>query len=308
MSGREIPNRGHLTTETANPASEQLDTLSTIEAVDLLRREDARCIEALEGARDDLARIVDLAAAALEAGGRLFYVGAGTSGRLGVLDASECPPTFGVSPERVQGIIAGGEVALTSPVEGAEDSADDGAGDLMGRSVGARDCVVGIAAGGTTPYVHGALNAARKAGASTAFLTCVPREQVPADYDASARLLVGPEVLQGSTRMKAGTVTKLALNAISTLAMVRLGKVHGNRMVDVDTKANVKLVDRGARLVQDLAGVSRDEAMELLDAADGQVKVAVVMALRNVESSTARDLLEASQGHLRPVIEEGRAQ
>lgn len=303
---RHIPDRGHIATEAANPASEALDTLSSLDAVDLFRREDTAVLGALEAAREDLARLVDLAGERVARGGRLVYVGAGTSGRLGVLDASECPPTFGVPNTLVVGVIAGGNIALTSPVEGAEDDREQGARDLLAHGVDALDCVVGITAGGTTPYVHGALAAARGAGAATALLTCVPRSQVPDDYDVSVRLLVGPEVLQGSTRLKAGTATKLALNTLSTLVMVRLGKVHGNRMVDVDTHTNVKLVDRGARLVQELGGVTRERALELLSEADGKVKVAVVMAKRNVAALAARSLLEHVGGHLRRALAEGQ--
>jgi N-acetylmuramic acid 6-phosphate etherase len=299
-----VPDRGHIATEAANPASEALDTLSTLDAVDLFRREDAAVLRALEAAREELARLVDLAAERVARGGRLVYVGAGTSGRLGVLDASECPPTFGVPNTVVVGVIAGGDVALTNAVEGAEDDGEQGARDLRARGVGASDCVVGITAGGTTPYVHGALTAARASGAATAFITCVPRSQVADDYDVSVRLLVGPEVLQGSTRLKAGTVTKLALNTLSTLVMVRLGKVHGNRMVDVDTQTNVKLVDRGARLVQELGEVTRERALALLDEADGKVKVAVVMARRGVDADAARALLERAGGHLRRALAE----
>ncbi|MEZ6013885.1 MAG: N-acetylmuramic acid 6-phosphate etherase [Planctomycetota bacterium] len=302
---REVPNRGHLATEGSNPASAALDTLATLDAVDLMRAEDARVITALEGARVELAQLVDLAAERLARGGRLFYVGAGTSGRLGVLDASECPPTFGVPKTLVQGVIAGGEVALTNAVEGAEDDREQGARDLVTRGVAATDCVVGIAAGGTTPYVHGALAAARGVGAATGFIACVPLDQVPDDADVSVRLLVGPEVLQGSTRMKAGTVTKLALNTLSTLAMVRLGKVHGNRMVDVDTKANIKLVDRGARLVQELGEVTRERALALLDDADGKVKVAVVMAKRGLDAAAARAALQGADGVLRRALSSG---
>jgi N-acetylmuramic acid 6-phosphate etherase len=301
-----IPDRGHIATEAANPASEALDTLSTLDAVDLFRREDAAVLGALEVAREDLARLVDLAGDRIARGGRLIYVGAGPSGRLGVLDASECPPTFGVPNTLVVGVIAGGNLALTSAVEGAEDDRDQGGRDLLARGVSGSDCVVGITAGGTTPYVHGALAAARAAGAATALIACVPRSQVTDDYDVSVRLLVGPEVLQGSTRLKAGTVTKLALNTLSTLVMVRLGKVHGNRMVDVDTQANVKLVDRGARLVQDLGDVTRERALRLLAEAEGKVKVAVVMARRGIDADAARALLARADGHLRRALAEER--
>lgn len=306
MSGAgDLADRGHLATERSNERSSALETMSTIEAVDLLREEDARVIEALQGAREDLARLVDLAADALIGGGRIVYVGAGTSGRLGVLDASECPPTFGVSPERVLGVIAGGEDALRRGIEGAEDDEGAAASAMDSRAIGAGDFVLGIAAGGTTPFVHAALRRAAERGARTGLLACVPRDQVPDDYDASARLLVGPEVLAGSSRMKAGTVTKLALNAISTLAMVRLGKTYRGHMVDVDAYANVKLVDRGVRLVARFGEVDRDRARTLLDGADGWVKAAIVMARQGVDAATARERIEAADGHLARVLDGG---
>lgn len=295
--------RGHLATEVSNPDADGLETISMLEAVDLLRREDARVIDALEGARDDLARVCTRAADALKAGGRVIYVGAGTSGRLGVLDASECPPTFGVEPERVQAVIAGGRQAVTGAMEGAEDNADAGADAIAERSVSATDLVVGITAGGTTPFVHAALDAARERGAATAFITCVPRDQVPDDYDESVRLLVGPEVLAGSSRMKAGTATKLALNAISTLAMSRIGKTHRGHMVDVDTSANKKLVDRGARLIVKFGGVDRARALLLLEEASGHAKTAIVMAAKSVDANAARAALSASSDDLGKALE-----
>lgn len=299
----ELPDRGHLATEASNPDSAALERLSTVEALDLLRREDQRVLDALEGAREDLARIVDLAAAALIAGGRIVYVGAGTSGRLGVLDASECPPTFGVEPGRVIGIIAGGEPALRKGIEGAEDDPEAAAAEIRALGPGEDDVVIGIAAGGTTPFVHGALREARSSGARTALVCCVPRDQVPDDYDASARLLVGPEVLAGSSRMKAGTVTKLALNGISTLSMVRLGKTYRGHMVDVDAYANVKLIDRGTRMIARFGEVPRERARELLDAANGHVKTAIAMARLDLDADTARARLDAAGGHLSALLD-----
>lgn len=276
--------------------------MSALEAVDLFRREDAAVLTALEGAREDLARMIEIATEKLRSGGRLIYIGAGTSGRLGVLDASECPPTFGVAPEMVQAIIAGGDHAVRHPAEGAEDDRDQGGKDVDAIDVSAQDFCVGIAAGGTTPFVHGALLRAGERGAATGFITCVPREQVSDDYDVSARLLVGPEVLAGSSRLKAGTVTKLALNTLTTVTMSRLGKTHRARMVDVDTHTNAKLVDRGMRLVAELGEVDRDRALELLRAADGHVKTAIAMAQLNVDADTARARLDAADGMLARVL------
>jgi N-acetylmuramic acid 6-phosphate etherase len=255
-------------------------------------------LTALEGAREDLALMIEIATEKLGRGGRLIYVGAGTSGRLGVLDASECPPTFGVAPEMVQAIIAGGDHAVRHPAEGAEDDADQAARDVDALKISEQDFVVGIAAGGTTPFVHGALARARTLGAATGFVTCVPRSQVPDDYDVSARLLVGPEVLAGSSRLKAGTVTKLALNTLTTVTMSRLGKTHRGRMVDVDTHTNAKLVDRGMRLIAEFGEVNRERALELLRGADGHVKTAIAMAWLDVDASTARAQLKEAGGVL----------
>ena len=303
MSSRH-ENRGHLETEASNPRSDQLESMSMQEAVDLLRNEDARVLSALEGAREDLARVCERAADALRTGGRVVYVGAGTSGRLGVLDASECPPTFGVEPERVQAIIAGGRQAVTGAMEGAEDDEEAGAAAIDERKTGENDLVIGITAGGTTPFVHAALRRARERGAHTALIACVPRDQVSDDYDESVRLLVGPEVLAGSSRMKAGTATKLALNAISTLAMSRVGKTYRGHMVDVDTSANHKLVDRGARLVQKFGEVGRARALTLLEEASGHAKTAIVMARRSLDAEAAREKLARANDDLGTALEE----
>src|SRR4028119_2239503 len=250
--------RGHLLTEQVNANSENLDQLTSLELVELFNREDAKTLTAIAEARTQLAQAIDRIAEALSRGGRLFYVGAGTSGRLGVLDAAECPPTFCTPPELVQGIIAGGAGALVRSSEDLEDRAEDGAEAIAHRQITNLDVVVGITAGGTTPFVAGALQAARQRGAKTVFMACVPVEQVNFEADVDIRLLVGPEVVAGSTRLKAGTVTKMALNIISTGVMVKLGKVYGNRMVDVAV-TNKKLHDRALRMLQALTSLSRSE-------------------------------------------------
>lgn len=293
--------RGHLLTEQNNPASQTLDQLSSLELVDLFNREDEKVLAAIGAARGDLAQAIDCTAAALAQGGRLFYVGAGTSGRLGVLDAAECPPTFCTPPALVQAIIAGGEAALVRSSEGLEDRREDGAQAVIDRGVTAKDVVVGITAGGTTPYVHGALAQAKTEGACTVFMACVPRDQFPVTTDIDIRLLVGPEILAGSTRLKAGTVTKLALNILSTGTMVKLGKVYGNRMVDVAV-TNTKLEDRAVRILRDLTGLEREAATDLLERSGRSVKVALVMQECQVDRSTAQALLEQHQGHLRSAL------
>jgi N-acetylmuramic acid 6-phosphate etherase len=297
-------NRGHLLTEQANPLSAQLDQLSSLALVDLFNQEDQRTLEAIAGAREALAQGIDAIAAAFSQGGHLYYVGAGTSGRLGVLDASECPPTFCTPPELVQGIIAGGASALVRSSEGLEDIDSDGAAAMAERRVRERDVVVGITAGGTTPYVHGALRAAKQRGATTIMMACVPAEQVPAEVDIDIRLPVGPELLAGSTRLKAGTVTKMALNILSTGAMVRLGKVYGNRMVDVAV-TNSKLRDRALRILCDLTDLDRPAAADLLDRSGQKVKLALLMHLGQVDAETAAERLQRHQGHLRQAIQEG---
>jgi N-acetylmuramic acid 6-phosphate etherase len=295
--------RDHFETERSNPRSDRLDELSIAEAFDVMQAEDAGITAAIAAARADIVAAIELVADRLARGGRLVYVGAGTSGRLGVLDAAECPPTFHSDPAQVQGVIAGGERALTQPVEGAEDSRAAGAGDVDARSIGALDVVFGIAAGGTTTYVHGALARAKERGAATVFLACVPRDQAADAADVSIRVVTGPEVVAGSTRLKAGTATKLVLNRVTTLAMTRLGKVHGNLMVDVDTRANAKLWQRGIGLVARIAGCERDRAEDLLTRADGSVKVAAVMGVARVEASAARARLERAGGFLRRALE-----
>ncbi|MBM3976292.1 MAG: N-acetylmuramic acid 6-phosphate etherase [Planctomycetes bacterium] len=297
--------RDHLPTEQANPASERLDELDTRTALAVFAAEDRRAVEAVAAAHASIAAAVDLVAERLAKGGRLYYCGAGTSGRLGVLDAAELPPTFQSDPALVQGLIAGGEPALLRAVEGAEDSRELAGRMLAERGMSARDVVLAIAAGGTTPFAHGAIEAARATGAASIFLACVPFELAPDAADISIRVVTGPEVLAGSTRLKAGTATKLVLNALSTLVMARLGKVHGNLMVDVNTRGNAKLVQRGISLVARLTGLAREPAAALLERADGSVKLAAVMHAHGCELAEARARLERAGGMLRRALTRG---
>ena len=294
--------RGHLLTEQANPRSTDLDALSTTDLVAVFVQEDRRPQEAVAAAAPALTAAIDGIAQRLASGGRLFYLGAGTSGHLGVLDAAECPPTFCSPPELVQGVLAGGAAALLRSSEGLEDVFDAGREDLEARDFQAGDALVGIAAGGTTPYVHGGLSHARSIGALAIAMACVPAEQVPMPCDIDIRLITGPEVLTGSTRLKAGTATKMALNILSTGVMVRLGKVYGNRMVDVAV-SNSKLEDRALRILSDLAGVDREAGRVLLQESQGSVKVALLMARGGVSAAAARERLERCGGELRSALE-----
>lgn len=296
-----LQERGHLLTEQVNPASLNLDQLSSLELVELFNSEDQKTIDAIAQSKEQLAETIERTAEGMRHGGRLFYIGAGTSGRLGVLDAAECPPTFCTSPELVQGIIAGGAGALVRSSEDLEDNADDGASAIADRKIGQYDVVVGITAGGTTPYVHGALKAAKARGATTVFIACVPSSQVSANVDIDIRLITGPEILAGSTRLKAGTVTKLALNIISTGTMVRLGKVYGNRMVDVAV-TNQKLRDRALRILQDLTGLGRDAANSLLEGSGKHVKLALTMHWTGLDKDASKQLLSQHQDNLRAAI------
>jgi len=293
--------RGHLLTEQANPNSQNLDQLTSLELVELFNQEDQKTLSAIATAKTQLAQAIDHAASALEKGGRLFYVGAGTSGRLGVLDAAECPPTFCTPPELVQGIIAGGAGALVRSSEGLEDKLEDGVEAIAHHQITNLDVVIGITAGGTTPYVHGAIQGARQRGATTILIACVPVEQVSIETDLDIRLLVGPEVLAGSTRLKAGTVTKMALNIISTGVMVHLGKVYGNRMVDVAV-TNKKLHDRAVRILQDLTSMSRKEASYLLERSGRRVKLALLMHWTGLDQKEGESLLTAYRGNLRAAV------
>ncbi|WP_287127828.1 N-acetylmuramic acid 6-phosphate etherase [Candidatus Cyanaurora vandensis] len=297
-----LTDRGSLLTEQPNPASQQLGQMSPEAFVQLMNEEDQKAVQQVTLVAPVIAEAIRQVSARLRQGGRLFYVGAGTSGRLGVLDAAECPPTFCTDPDLVQGIIAGGVSALTRSVEGAED--DEQAGRLVMTPVTAADAVLGITAGGTTPFVHGALAEARRRGTLTLFFTCVSVEEVPARYDLEIRPLVGPEVLTGSTRLKAGTATKLVLNMLSTGVMVQLGKVYGNLMVDVAV-TNEKLRDRAVRILMRLTTLDRSACESLLVRAENRVKVALVMHHRGLDSLAARDWLAARGESLMDLTEKG---
>ena len=264
--------------------------------------EDRTVSDAVASQRDQIALAISAAEETFRSGGRLFYVGAGTSGRLGVLDASECPPTFGTPPDMVQGVIAGGLAALTQAQEGAEDNLEQARIDLKAREVRGNDMVVGIAASGTTPYVRVALEYARSLGARTAIVACSPPpERTLEVVDIPIVAVTGPEVVTGSTRLKAGTATKLILNMITTGAMIRLGKTFGNLMIDLRA-TNAKLVDRSERIVAEVCGVSRDDARELLARASGSVKLAIVMQACDIGSLEAQKRLDAEGGIVRRVI------
>src|SRR5690349_7090842 len=291
-------------TERRNPRTASIDLASPLEIVDLINAEDQRVPVAVATQREAIARAIERAELTFRHGGRLFYVGAGTSGRLGVLDASECPPTFGTDPEMVQGIIAGGPPALTRSQEGAEDRIEGAVEDLSARGVRAGDFVIGIAASGTTPYVHRALIYARSVGATTGLVACSPPPREALDVvDILILPLTGPEVVTGSTRMKAGTATKLVLNMITTGAMIRSGKTFGNLMVDLRATNN-KLIDRSQRIVMEVCGVSRDEATKLLERAGKSVKLAIVMQKKAVSREEAEKLLAENGGIIRRVTNE----
>jgi N-acetylmuramic acid 6-phosphate etherase len=289
-------------TEQRNPRSWRIDRLSAIEIVDLINSEDRNVASAVAEERESIARAIDLTVEAFQRGGRLLYVGAGTSGRLGFLDAAEMPPTFGTDPERVQGVIAGGPGALVRAQEGAEDSAEGGAAALEALGTGPSDFVLGIATSGTTPFVHGALDFARARGARTGLLICTPpTAEMLAIHHVVIAPLTGPEVITGSTRMKAGTATKMVLNTITTGAMVRMGKVYGNLMVDLQVTC-AKLQDRGERILMETVELGREEAKELLAQAGGRVKTAIVMGRLGVGRDEAETLLEASDGRVSIVV------
>ena len=293
----------NLTTEQDNPNSRHIDRMTALEMVELINREDAKVAAAVREALPQIAEAVDAIADAIESGGRLFYIGAGTSGRLGVLDAVECVPTFSTPPDLVQGVIAGGAAALTRSVEGAEDDPDLAKRDLRQRGLTERDVVCGIAASGRTPYVIGALQYAGLIGAKTLAVTCNKDSPIGALADIAITVDVGPEIIAGSTRMKAGTAQKMILNMLSTATMIRLGKVYGNLMVDVKV-TNQKLEDRACRLVMRLTGMDEAEARQLLAQSNNQVKTAVVMQQRGVSYEDANDLLARAKGHLGKVIDE----
>jgi N-acetylmuramic acid 6-phosphate etherase len=301
------PDRGHIPTEHRHDRSRELDALDTAACVELIVEDHRAVAEAAAGASGALAAFIDRLAPRLRAGGRLIYVGAGTSGRLGVLDAAECPPTFQSRPEQVIGVIAGGDAALRRSSEAREDDPRGAADALDDLRLTGDDTVVGIAAGGTTPYVLGALERARAAGALTALVTCVRPEPAPRGCDHLIVLDTGPELLTGSTRLKAGSATKLALNIISTTVFVQLGKVYSNLMVDLKA-TNDKLTDRAIRVLIELCPqLSREQAAALLDRADRSVKTAIVMERLGADAATARRLLDEHEGMLRPILREPRA-
>jgi N-acetylmuramic acid 6-phosphate etherase len=294
-------------TEQRNPRSTRIDQLDELEIVDLINAEDRMVAEAVGEERQAIARALALVEAAFRAGGRLIYVGAGTSGRLGVLDSAEMPPTYGTDPEMVQGIIAGGYAALVRAQEGAEDHPEDGAAAIDEKGVDERDFVLGIATSGTTPYVHGALARARERGAKTGFLLCTyPSRELEETHDVVIAPLVGPEVITGSTRMKAGTATKLVLNTLTTGAMVRLGKVYGNLMVDLQVTCQ-KLQDRGERILMEMLDVERPAATALLESAGGHVKTALVMGRLGVDAAEARRRLDDAGGVIARLVGDGGA-
>lgn len=291
-------------TERRNPRSADIDLASALQIVDLMNAEDRTVADAVATQREPIARTITLVEEAFRAGRRLFYLGAGTSGRLGILDASECPPTFGADPSMVQGIIAGGPAAILRAQEGAEDSPEGARADLDAAGVTTGDVVIGIAASGTTPYVRAALAHARTLGARTVILACSPpMADVVADADVAILPITGPEVVTGSTRLKAGTATKLVLNTITTGAMVRIGKTYGNLMIDMRA-TNDKLRDRAERMVITTCGVERDEARDLLRRADGSVKLAMVMYKLSVTPEQAAERLAAAGGVVRRVVAE----
>lgn len=301
------PDRAHIDTEKRNPRTMQLHTLDAAELVELIQHEDRQVQLALKRAQERITKFIEAIEPGFVAGGRLIYVGAGTSGRLGVLDASEAPPTFCVGPDRIIGIIAGGDGALRKSSEGAEDDPRGSWEALDALSLTENDAVLAIAAGGTTPYALGAMEFCKRAKfkpgkrATTGLLCCTTIEK-PEACDHLIMIKTGPEVLTGSTRMKAGTATKMALNTISTTLMVRSGKAYQNLMVDVKA-TNAKLRDRAARIITTLTGLAREQAFELLDACDGEVKTAIVAHRLSLEPASARDRLRETEGHLGHIVD-----
>ena len=296
-----MKDRSKLITEQRNQNTHDIDCKSTLEVVDIINAEDSIVINAVHNERQNIARAVDLIVESFQKGGRLFYFGAGTSGRLGVLDASECPPTFGTNPELVRGIIAGGIDALTRSIEGAEDRHVDGEQAITENGINGNDIVVGIATGGTTPFVHGALAQANRLKATTVFLCCNPDISPTEAVDVIIRPITGPEVITGSTRMKAGTATKLILNTLTTASMIKMGKVYENLMVDLQVN-NVKLKDRAERMLISVTDLDRNAAGRLLDEAKGNVKTAIIMQKLQIDYNDARKKLDAYEGFVRKVL------
>ncbi len=295
-----MPDLANLATEARNPRSEEIDTLSTLDMLTVINDEDSTVAAAVRSELPHIARAIDAIVPRLAAGGRLVYIGAGTSGRLGVLDASECPPTFSVSPNLVQGLIAGGDTALRRSSEQSEDSPEEGARDLAHAGFTAADTLVGIASSGRTPYVLGAMSHARNLGALVLSLTCVPHSEMSRLADIAITPVTGPEILTGSTRMKAGTATKLVLNMLSTGIMIRSGATYGNLMVNVQP-TNQKLVDRALRIIRSITGCDEPGAARLLEAA-GDVKAAILMHQLSIDPAAAEQKLAAASGSLRAAL------
>ncbi|OYD07954.1 N-acetylmuramic acid 6-phosphate etherase [Paludifilum halophilum] len=287
----------HLRTEQINESTRHLDRMSSLEIVQAMNREDFRVPQAVEKSLSQVARTVEEMVKTVKGGGRIFYIGAGTSGRLGILDASECPPTFSTDPELVQGIIAGGEQALRFAVEGVEDSMDRGKADLQSRNFSSCDFLVGIAASGRTPYVLGALQYARQIGAGTASITCNPGSRMGQWADVAIEVDTGSEVLQGSTRLKSGTAQKMILNMLSTATMVRLGKAYQNLMVDLNP-SNQKLEERSRRIIRIATGATREEVEQAYRACEGETKTAIVTLLTGTDPETARKRLHQAEGRV----------
>src|SRR3989304_4208126 len=292
-----------LTTEQRNPKSMGIDSLSTMEILKIINDEDKTVPATVEKELKYIVQAVELIINAIKKGGRLLYYGAGTSGRLGVIDASECPPTFGTSPDLIQGFIAGGKEAMFRAQEGAEDLEENGAKDVVEANVNSKDVVCGIAASRRTPYVIGAVKKAKELGARTLYLTCNPREEFNIkEVDVAICTYVGPEIIMGSTRMKSGTAQKLVLNMLTTASMIRLGKVYENMMIDLQM-TNKKLVERSKRIVMTITGVSYEEAADFLEKAGGHVKTALVMIKAGVDADEARERLIKADGFVRKAIE-----
>ena len=294
--------RRYLTTEQPNPLSEGIDNFSVRKILDLINREDQKVAQKVREALPEIEDTVELTTSALRNGNRVFYMGAGTSGRLGVLDASEMPPTFSVPPSWFTGIIAGGEKALRKSIEGAEDEADAAINDLSTHGVGTGDVIIGISTSGAAKYVQSALNYGNEIGSKTIYLTCTAKPFYPANVDIIISVDVGPEIITGSTRMKAGTATKMILNMISTATMIRLGKVYGNLMVDL-MAVNEKLVDRGIRIIQDITNLDLENSRRILIAAKMSVKTALVMVKKDCNLDIAEKLLMDANGFIRDVID-----
>jgi len=291
-----------LITEQRNPNSLGIDSKSTAEIIRIFNREDRKALESVEKEAVNIEKSIEIIVNVFRNEGRLFYVGAGTSGRLGVIDSAECPPTFGTDPSLVQGIIAGGDAALRRSVEGAEDHPEDGAAAIRAHGVTARDVVMGITTSGRTPYVTGAVQEAHRIGARTIFFSCNPPSETLNQFvDVFITPIVGAEIITGSTRLKAGTATKLTLNILTTVAMIKWGKVYNNLMVDVQAR-NTKLVDRAKRIIAEITGVDYNTAGEFLNKANSSAKVAIVMIEKNVDVDEAIRLLEKNDGFLRNLV------